>query len=88
VAGLTENSRGSKLLAFEKTIGKRLGMPPLRRLPPFRWFVLLPVGNGLIMAVAVRRFLRVMVAVAEFSGSEGSGLRKPWAKFAVLVGCS
>jgi hypothetical protein len=36
VAGLRENSRGSNTLAFEKIIGKRLGMPHYYPMPPFR----------------------------------------------------
>jgi hypothetical protein len=48
-------------------------------LPPFRWLALLPIGNGSRELEAGRQFLRGNAAVAEFSGNEGIGLRKPWA---------
>jgi hypothetical protein len=57
-------------------------------MPPFRCLALLPLGSGSGELEAGRRFLRGNAAVTEFSGSEGIGLRKPWAYFAVLVGCS
>jgi hypothetical protein len=31
-------------------------MPHFLHLPPFRWFVLLPIGTGWLLAAAARRF--------------------------------